>query len=256
MATYKFVCSNNPEHLFEEATADFWCPLCDISTRPMLNKYEESQKIAVPENLQPEPQPAEPPKKGDIKDKEANLVVKPNPKPEIQEVPEILIGNQLWMRRFLATKQLRNKEEIFHAKNEQDWKMAKEKRMPAWCYPNNDVSLGDRFGLLYNFYAVNHPDELAPEGWSIPTMDDAKQLSVQHANLFLSEHLKYSQERVISHRMAMGSFVECGRKRVFWTRSNKVVYTAYTFSVQLDLQKIELNLFDKNAGFFVRCIKK
>jgi hypothetical protein len=33
---YNYQCSNNPEHKFEKPTGDFWCPLCDISTKPML----------------------------------------------------------------------------------------------------------------------------------------------------------------------------------------------------------------------------
>jgi uncharacterized Zn finger protein (UPF0148 family) len=48
-SSYKYQCSNNSDHLFEKPTGDFWCPLCDISSRPMLipiqHKREEvSQK--------------------------------------------------------------------------------------------------------------------------------------------------------------------------------------------------------------------
>ena len=39
--TYKYKCSNNPDHLFEKPTGDFWCPLCNISTRPMLIPFIE-----------------------------------------------------------------------------------------------------------------------------------------------------------------------------------------------------------------------
>jgi len=35
-SSYKYKCSNNPVHLFEKPTGNFWCPLCNISTRPML----------------------------------------------------------------------------------------------------------------------------------------------------------------------------------------------------------------------------
>ena len=40
-SSYKYQCSNNSYHLFEKPTGDFWCPLCDISSRPMLIPFIE-----------------------------------------------------------------------------------------------------------------------------------------------------------------------------------------------------------------------
>jgi len=37
----------------------------------------------------------------------------------------------------------------------------------AWCYYNNDPANGPIYGKLYNWYAVNDPRGLAPEGWHI-----------------------------------------------------------------------------------------
>jgi uncharacterized protein (TIGR02145 family) len=39
----------------------------------------------------------------------------------------------------------------------------------AWCYYNNNSANGAIYGKLYNWYAVNDPRGLAPEGWHIPT---------------------------------------------------------------------------------------
>ena len=39
----------------------------------------------------------------------------------------------------------------------------------AWCYYNNDPLNGAIYGKLYNWYAVNDPRGLAPQGWHIPT---------------------------------------------------------------------------------------
>lgn len=39
----------------------------------------------------------------------------------------------------------------------------------AWCYYNNDSILGAKYGKLYNWYAVNDPRGLAPQGWHIPS---------------------------------------------------------------------------------------
>ena len=39
----------------------------------------------------------------------------------------------------------------------------------AWCYYNNDPATAAIYGKLYNWYAVNDPRGLAPQGWHIPT---------------------------------------------------------------------------------------
>ncbi len=48
----------------------------------------------------------------------------------------------------------------------------------AWCYPNNDPVLGTIYGKLYNWYAVNDPRGLAPNGWHIPSDQEWKSLSI------------------------------------------------------------------------------
>jgi uncharacterized protein (TIGR02145 family) len=40
----------------------------------------------------------------------------------------------------------------------------------AWCYYDNDAANGAIYGKLYNWYAVNDPRGLAPQGWHIPTV--------------------------------------------------------------------------------------
>jgi uncharacterized protein (TIGR02145 family) len=39
---------------------------------------------------------------------------------------------------------------------------------PAWCYYDNDPAKGEKYGKLYNWYAVLDPRGLAPEGWHVP----------------------------------------------------------------------------------------
>jgi uncharacterized protein (TIGR02145 family) len=39
----------------------------------------------------------------------------------------------------------------------------------AWCYYNNDTANGTVYGKLYNWYAVNDPRGLSPQGWHVPT---------------------------------------------------------------------------------------
>ena len=48
----------------------------------------------------------------------------------------------------------------------------------AWCWYNNDSATNSStFGRLYNWYAVNDPRGLAPQGWHIPTNTEWNKLT-------------------------------------------------------------------------------
>ena len=58
-------------------------------------------------------------------------------------------------------------------------------KQPAWCYYNNDPAYGRTYGRLYNWYAVNDPRGLAPQGWHIPS-DEEWAVTIDFLN-YLSE---------------------------------------------------------------------
>jgi uncharacterized protein (TIGR02145 family) len=82
---------------------------------------------------------------------------------------EVGIGTQTWMTYNLDVTNFRNGEEIPEVKSAEQWAAAGEKQQAAWCYYDNDASNGAKYGKLYNWYAVNDPRGLAPEGWHMPT---------------------------------------------------------------------------------------
>jgi uncharacterized protein (TIGR02145 family) len=88
---------------------------------------------------------------------------------------EVSIGNQVWMSENLNTETFRNGDTIPHAKTNAEWQNANRNKLPAWCYCEND-SNGKKYGRLYNWYAVNDPRGLAPEGWHIPAIEEWNQL--------------------------------------------------------------------------------
>jgi uncharacterized protein (TIGR02145 family) len=81
----------------------------------------------------------------------------------------IKIGNQEWMVGNLDVSKFRNGESIPEAKTKEEWKKADENWQPAWCYLDNDSKNGAKYGKLYNWFAVNDPRGLAPEGWHVPS---------------------------------------------------------------------------------------
>jgi uncharacterized protein (TIGR02145 family) len=80
----------------------------------------------------------------------------------------VKIGEQVWMAENLNTDRFRNGDLIPEAKTNEEWKKAGDNKQPAWCYYNNDPANGEKYGRLYNWYAVNDPRGLAPKGWHIP----------------------------------------------------------------------------------------
>ncbi len=106
---------------------------------------------------------------------------------------EVKIGNQIWMSRNLDIGTFRNGEpvplyclhaggidEYPEARNDAEWRDALRGCLPASCYyksPNavyerSHNTTPSRYGRLYNWYAVNDPRGLAPEGWHISTDEE------------------------------------------------------------------------------------
>jgi len=87
-------------------------------------------------------------------------------------LPTIVIGTQQWMRENLDVVTYRNGDIIPEVKDGTEWGRLNELKKGAWCYYNNDPETGAIYGKLYNWYAVNDPRGLAPQGWHIPTDDE------------------------------------------------------------------------------------
>ncbi len=84
----------------------------------------------------------------------------------------VTIGIQVWMSKNLDVSTFRNGDIIPHAQTDEEWRIAGENSQPAWCYLNNDSTIGTKYGKLYNWYAVADKRSLAPEGYHVPTNDE------------------------------------------------------------------------------------
>ena len=84
----------------------------------------------------------------------------------------VKIGTQEWMSINLNVGHFRNGDIIPEIKTKEEWYKAGEEGRPAWCYYDNDISNGEKYGKLYNWHAVSDARGLAPEGWHVPTDDE------------------------------------------------------------------------------------
>jgi uncharacterized protein (TIGR02145 family) len=80
----------------------------------------------------------------------------------------VQIGVQTWSSKNLNVDKFRNGDPIQQVKSDNEWVSAAKKQKPAWCYFKNDPANGDKYGKLYNWYAVNDARGLAPQGWHVP----------------------------------------------------------------------------------------
>lgn len=85
------------------------------------------------------------------------------------EYLEFSVANDIWMAENLNSDHFRNGDLILEARSDQEWKEALDNSQPAWCYYDNDLTTGKKYGKLYNWWAIKDPRGLAPAGFHIPS---------------------------------------------------------------------------------------
>jgi uncharacterized protein (TIGR02145 family) len=109
--------------------------------------------------------------------KSTQTSAKSTPDKTVSDPSSVKIGSQIWAIANLNVCTFRNGDTIPEAKTFQEWVAAGNAQKPVWCYYNNDLANGQKYGRLYNWYAVNDPRELAPRGWALPSDEDWIQLT-------------------------------------------------------------------------------
>ncbi|MCF8367926.1 MAG: PKD domain-containing protein [Bacteroidales bacterium] len=88
---------------------------------------------------------------------------------EGNEYNTVLIGNQCWMKENLKTTFYNDAMPIVNVEDGNDWFWL---TIGGYAWFDNDISWRDKYGALYNYYAVANPGGLCPTGWHIPTKED------------------------------------------------------------------------------------
>ena len=181
------------------------------------------------------------------------------------------IGNQIWMAENLNVDKFRNGDPIPHAKTAEEWYRAGENGEPAWCYYDNDPSNGDRYGKLYNWYAVNDPRGLAPEGWKIPSDEDWSRLTdflggetvagtKMKSTDFGAESGNGANESGFSGlpggcRLDGGTFGNVGIYGYWWSSTEDGTDDAWARDLGYYYDDFYRDNDDKADGFSVRCLR-
>ena len=83
--------------------------------------------------------------------------------------PTVTIGSQTWMAKNLEVTHYRNGDIIPNITNQTSWDNTS---LGAWCDYEHNSAYGDIYGHLYNWYTVNDPRNVAPNGWHVATRAD------------------------------------------------------------------------------------
>ena len=259
----QFVCQNNPEHIFEKATDDFWCPTCPRELRSSLTLVEVLSKpdeiTVVTETVIAEPIVNEP----IVNEPAVNEQIETDSllKSKVPVIKKTIViqtcdyGNHTWMKDYLKINDL---DGLSFAGSPEDWKEAQVLKKPVYCFPNDDEELGRSLGLLYNWYAVQLISMNPPKGFRIPNSNDIIDLNhaiLQTQDEFLAIDFAFQQKIPIAHRLPLATFADGTNDRCFWTSEQFGFYTAYSYRINLENKIARTRKIDKNAGYFIRCIQ-
>jgi uncharacterized protein (TIGR02145 family) len=188
---------------------------------------------------------------------------------------EVAIGQQVWMTKNLNVDKFRNGDFIPEAKTDEEWEKACNEGQPVWCYFDNDSSMGEKYGKLYNWYAVNDKKGLAPEGYAIPTNEDWSILinflggaSLAGDKMKFTEFWADNEGRVGrgnnksgfsglpgGGRISGEGFFDFGTNGWWWSADEVREQKAWYVHMYYLHSDVGIDSTDKQCGFSVRCLR-
>jgi uncharacterized protein (TIGR02145 family) len=194
----------------------------------------------------------------------------------------IKTNGQEWMSSNLATGRYNSGDIIPNIRESDPWP---DLSTGAWASYNNNDNMQQKYGNLYNWYAVNDARGLCPAGWSVPSDTDWKELETYLG--LLPEHLNqvglrgtYAggklKESGTKHwrdpnaiatdeigfsalpggfRHFSGEFYSLGEDLYLWTSTGHGDNAWYRNLVS-ESAGIYRNISRKTSGFYVRCVRK
>jgi uncharacterized protein (TIGR02145 family) len=186
-------------------------------------------------------------------------------------IKTVIIGTQEWTTKNLNVSKYRNGDIIPEAKDPNIWANL---TTGAWCYYNNDPENGVIYGKLYNWYAVNDPRGLAPEGYHIPSLSKwsnlidnlgGAQIAGGKMKELTTKNWKYPNKEANNssgfnglpggRRYGNGEFDNIGYGGFWWSSSEYDTSNAWYHYLSCNYGDAFRNGFNKSYGFSVRCLR-
>lgn len=181
----------------------------------------------------------------------------------------ITICNQTWTKSNLNVSHYRNGDVIPQVTDPTTWANL---TTGAWCYYNNNPANGAIYGKIYNWYAVNDPRGLAPQGWHVPTDAEWTTLTTCLGGVSIAGgKMKdvgttyWSAPNLGATNSSRFTGLPGGQRNYFgnfetiqigsWWSSSEVGNFALQRSVYFDTTTVVRSGLGKATGIYVRCIK-
>jgi len=186
----------------------------------------------------------------------------------------VQFNKQVWMDANLNLDSFRNGDTIPQVKTVFEWRSACENELPVWLYYDFDDANGDKYGKLYNWWAVNDSRGLAPIGWHIPSDDEwSALLNYLNSDHILSEKSEINSAEKIDFKVAVaedgGSLTfplanfsydlvknQKSESGGWWSSSGLTLFECQHHGLNISNGFVSKAYFDRvSAAFSVRCLR-
>lgn len=205
------------------------------------------------------------------------------------EYNTVLIGDQCWMAKNLFTTSYNDGTPIPNVPDGDGWVGL---TTGAYVWYENETTYEDKYGALYNWYAVNNPGGLCPTGWHVATHDEWTALTDFIGGTITPNGLKLNSCRQVNSPFSGdcnttehprwnehswghgtndygfsalpggyrnynwgGDFANIGTSSYWWTSTESPQGGAFYRSVSISGGFNNTDDHDENSGYSVRCIK-
>lgn len=182
----------------------------------------------------------------------------------------VQIGNQVWMAKNLNVSHFHNGDPVPEARTDKEWKEYGKEGEPAWCYYDIDPANGEKYGKLYNWYAVKDQKGLAPEGQHIPSDEEWTSLIIYLGGSTLAEEKLKSIRKGAKgikeiaeidfnaspggYHKSKGGFSYLGFCGFWWSSTESNPDNAWSRYMYFNNNDVNRGAFNKMSGFSVRCL--
>ena len=169
----------------------------------------------------------------------------------------IKIGSQEWATEDLRVTKFRNGEDIPLVTDDKEWTQL---TTAAYCISPNGH-------YLYNWYAVNDPRGLAPDGFHVPTDDEWTELIDILGGEEVAGLAMKTEERGGTNSSGfsalpsgfrsydLGDFLNVGSDGNWWSSSAYGTNDAWYRDLSSDYDDVLRDYYNQRFGFSVRCLK-
>ena len=183
----------------------------------------------------------------------------------------VRIGTQVWLRENLKVTHYRNGDPIPNVTDGAQWTALTS---GAYCNYNNDPSLADIYGRLYNWFPVVDPRGLAPAGWHVPSDAEWETLvnflggeavagvALKEAGTahWISPNTGATNSSGFTalpggYRDGSGYFYGMGYDAYFWSSTEYSIYRAWTRALHYNSAQVHRGSNYEQSGFSVRCVR-